>query len=67
MSLLDSSTRTVMNVVNRLVGTPLPDLSVASAMIADSPQIKTKACFVLRKILHYLRGSFLTFLRRLSR
>ncbi len=56
-----------MNVVNRLVGTPLPDLSVASAMIADSPQIKTKACFVLRKILHYLRGSFLTFLRRLSR
>jgi len=46
-----------MNVVNRLVGTPpLPsgDFSIASAISADSPQIKTKACFVLRKNLDRL-------------
>ncbi|KAF8967241.1 armadillo-type protein [Flammula alnicola] len=49
-SLEETGTRTVLNVVNRMLALPPTDLLGTSGTGSESPQTKAKACFIL----HYL-------------
>jgi hypothetical protein len=68
----ETCTRTVMNVVNRMLALPPSSSTISTAAAAtpgETPQTKTKACFILRTSIIIIFMINLTFacLNRLSR